>query len=74
MSGLVQLTFASPLGTWVSSPRAHQMAGMVRKNSKGQRPGSRQMLGQPSPQPGGLGGFLVSPQAGMVAESFATAL
>lgn len=26
------------------------------------------------PQPGGLGGYLVSPQAGVAAESFATAL
>lgn len=30
MSGRVQLTFYSPLGGWVFSPRAHQMAGIVK--------------------------------------------
>lgn len=35
MSGLVWLTFYSPLGRWVSSLRDHQTAGTVRKNSKG---------------------------------------
>lgn len=74
MPGLVWLTFYSPLGRWVSSLRAHQTAGAVRKNSKGWRLGSRQMLGQPSPQPGGLEGYFVSPQAGVAAGSFATAL
>lgn len=73
-SDLVWLTFYSPLGRWVSSPRAHQTAGAVRKNSKGWRLGSRQMRGQPSPQPGGLEGYLASPQAGVAAGGFATAL